>query len=257
MSDTDLVYYEQPLNERMRSFLRLDFLFRQAAHTLEGESRWDSRATLASILEILDVLGRSDLKTELLKDLERHQSALARLRRASAVDQTRLESILERLGHYQEQLHADLQALGQDLRDNEFLASIRQRASVPGGSCDFDLPAYHHWLQQSAAPRITQLSEWLSSLEMVRAPVELLVHLVRESTYPSDETAEAGFFQRSLDAAGGFQLVRVGLPAGAPYFAEISAGKHRFTVRFLEPQGQSRPRQVGESVAFQLCCCAI
>jgi len=257
MSDTDLVYYEQPLNERMRSFLRLDFLFRQAAHTLEGESRWDSRATLGSILEILDVLGRSDLKTELLKDLERHQTALARLRRASAVDQPRLESILERLGHYQEQLHADLQALGQGLRDNEFLAGIRQRASVAGGSCDFDLPAYHHWLQQSAAQRIAQLTEWLASLETVRAPVELLVHLVRESAHPSEEAAEAGFFQRSLDAGGGFQLVRVGLPADAPYFAEISAGKHRFTVRFLEPQGQSRPRQVGEPVAFQLCCCAI
>jgi len=257
MPHSDLIYYEQPLNERVRSFLRLDFLFRQAIHTLEGESRWDSRATLASIIDIIDVLGRSDLKTELLKELDRHHNVLARLRTARGVDQSRLEPILERLAGYQDQLHADMQALGQELRDDEFLAGIRQRASVPGGTCDFDLPAYHHWLQQSPTRRTSQLRDWLASLENVRAAVELLVHLIRESSDPSEELAEAGFFQRSLDAGGGYQLIRVGLPAQAPYFAEISAGKHRFTVRFLELQGRARPRQVAESVTFQLSCCAI
>ncbi|MEJ2508887.1 MAG: cell division protein ZapD [Gammaproteobacteria bacterium] len=258
MSDEkSLVFYEQPLNERVRSFLRLDFLFRQAAHTLGGESRWDSRATLGSIIDILEVLARTDLKTELLKELERHQTVLARLRRSAAVDQERLESILERLAGYQEQLHADMRALGQDLKDHEFLASIRQRATVPGGSCDFDLPSYHHWLQQPPQLREAELRTWLDTLEGVRAPVELLVRLIRESSNPTEETAEAGFFQRSLDPSGGFQLIRVGLPPDAPYFAEISAGKHRFTVRFLEPQGADRPRPVAEGIPFRLCCCAI
>lgn len=257
MTETRLVFYEQPLNERVRSFLRLDFLFHQAAHALGGETCWDNRAALASIIEILEILSRADLKTELLKELDRHRSVLGRLRHTRAVDQGRLEVILVRLAEYQERLHGDMQALGQALRDNEFLNPIRQRAGIPGGSCDFDLPAYHYWLQQAAAFRKAELRDWLASLEDIRAPVELLVSLIRDSADPTDEIAEAGFFQRTLEGSGAFQLIRVGLPAEAHLFAEISAGRHRFSVRFLEPHGQARPRQTGENIAFQLCCCAI
>lgn len=257
MPESQLIYYEQPLNERIRGFLRLEFLFRQANHTLHGESRWDSRATLTCIIDIIEVLNRTDLKTELLKELDRHQTVLAPLRQTSAVDQQRLEDILDRLGNYQERLHTDMQALGHSLRDNEFLTGIRQRAGVPGGSCDFDMPALHYWLEQRAETRVAELQAWLTSLEDVRAPIELLVHLVRESGSPTEAFAESGFFQKTLDAGVAFQLIRVGLATDAPLFAEISAGKHRFTVRFLQQQGASRPRQVSEDVSFQLCCCAL
>ncbi|MEO6696795.1 MAG: cell division protein ZapD, partial [Gammaproteobacteria bacterium] len=31
------ITYEQPLNERIRTFLRLEFLFQQIQHTLQGD----------------------------------------------------------------------------------------------------------------------------------------------------------------------------------------------------------------------------
>ena len=65
------IIYEHPLSERMRFFMRLEHLFRQAAYTLRGYSVWDSRSTLMSLTAILDILSRGDLKTELLKELER------------------------------------------------------------------------------------------------------------------------------------------------------------------------------------------
>lgn len=253
----NVVVYEQPLNERVRTLLRLAFLFRQATHRLRGTSTWDSRATLASLNEILDVLGRSDLKTELLKELERHQLGLGRLRAVAGVDQERLENILTELGRHQARLHGSTTQLGQVLRDNEFLASLRQRSNIAGGTCDFDLPGYHYWLQQAAEQRVQQLSEWLATLDEIRAPVDLLVNLIRESATPTREQAAAGFFQRALDTATPYQLIRVALPADAQYFAEISGGKHRFSVRFLEPQGHARPRQVEHDVDFQLFCCAL
>ena len=63
---SEIIYYEQPVNERMRNFLRLEHLFKQSAYTLRGYSIWDSRSTLNSITSILDLLSRNDLKTELL-----------------------------------------------------------------------------------------------------------------------------------------------------------------------------------------------
>ncbi len=252
-----LVVYEQPLNERIRTFVRLEFLFRQAAHRLRGTSVWDSRTTLASLMDILEVLSRADMKTELLKELERHQLGLARLRDVAGVDRERLEQILDDLALHQQRLHTSKVALAQPLRDNEFLASIRQRSNVPGGTCDVDLPGYHHWLQHDAQSRIEQLGAWYSSLDEIRLPVELLLSLVRESSRPSQQHAEGGFYQQALDTGVSYQMIRVGLPAGLPYFAEISGGRHRFSVRFMQPQDGARPRQVDADVDFQLTCCAL
>ena len=73
----DAIIYEQPLNERIRTFLRLEFLFSQAAQHLHDDSQWGSRNTLTSLLDILSIFGRTDLKTEVLKELERHTATLA------------------------------------------------------------------------------------------------------------------------------------------------------------------------------------
>ena len=71
------------------------------------------------------------------------------------------------------------------------------------------------------------------------------------------QIAHEGFFQQSLDSNLPIQLIRVAVPAELPYFAEISAGKHRLTIRFLEPQPGRRPLQAQESVEFQLTCCTL
>ncbi|HLA71559.1 MAG TPA: hypothetical protein VK624_08630, partial [Steroidobacteraceae bacterium] len=47
--------FEQPLNERMRTFLRLDFLYSQALYHNEMQSQWGSRAAMGSLLDILAI----------------------------------------------------------------------------------------------------------------------------------------------------------------------------------------------------------
>ena len=67
----DKLIYEQPLNERIRSFLRLEFLFQQVRHHLEGSTEWDSRSALSSLLESMAIFRRSDLKSEVIKEVEK------------------------------------------------------------------------------------------------------------------------------------------------------------------------------------------
>lgn len=251
------VFYEQPLSERIRTFLRLECLFLQANYTLSGTSPWDSRATLSTLFEILNVMGRADLKGELLKELERHGAALTRLEQVPEVDQQRLNQILDQLDAQVDRLHAVEGQLGQALRQSEFINSIRQRASIPGGTCDFDLPAYHFWLERPAAERQHDLQVWLNTLDPVRSAVALILNLIRESATPSRERAQAGFLQKSLDADVPCQLVRVGVPLTLPYYAEISGGKHRITVRFMEHTKDGRAAQTVQDVEFDLYCCLI
>ena len=54
-----------------------------------------------------------------------------------------------------ERLRTELNSAGalfmQRLRDSEFLNAIKHRSTIPGGTCEFDLPDYRHWLDQPFA----------------------------------------------------------------------------------------------------------
>ncbi len=258
LADTELVYYEQPLSERMRAFLRLEYLFARARFQLGCDDPFCSRATLETIIDILALIGRSDLKKELIKELERHASTLEGLARNPKVDAQRLEAILVRLRGLLAELRASESAPGQELRHNELLGAVRQRSSIPAGTCDFDLPAYHFWLRGSAEQRAADLKRWLGRFDTLRDAVTLCLSLVRDSATGTRETALAGFFQRTLDSAQPYQMLRVALPADAPWYPEISAGKHRFTIRFMHATTpEVRAVQAEQDVGFKLLCCVI
>jgi len=254
---TELVYYEQPLNERIRTFLRLEHLFCQTDYTLRGFSVWDSRATLISLVDTLEILNRSDFKTELLKEIERQSSKLEALQNVVGVDTQQLDHVLNQLQETEDSLHTLNGQIGQGLRENELFNALKQRQTIPGGSCPIDLPALHLWLQQPAEERIELLEHWNTSLNIVRKPVALLLGMIREASNPQSQLAPEGFYQQSLDSNSYIQLIRVGVVAGQTFYAEISAGKHRMTIRFLEPQQGRRPLQLQETVEFELTCCAI
>ena len=251
------IIYEQPLNERMRTFLRLEHLFRQARYSLGGFSVWDSRHSVFGLIQILELLSRGDLKNEILKELERLQTALIALQDLPGVDQQQLGSVLHQLQQAESEIHEHTSPFGQGLRENELLTSIRQRTSIVGGDCNFDLPGYHHWLSQDPEKRIADLEGWLATLDPVIQPVSMILAILRESSDAQSVVAEQGFHQQSLDPAQPVQLLRIHLPQDADVFPEISAGKHRFSVRFLHPRQDERPVQTDRDIDFHLSVCAL
>jgi cell division protein ZapD len=252
------ILYEHPLNERVRTFLRLESLFTQAAHHVKCGSEWDSRATLTCILEILSIFGNANLKSEVLKELERHAVGLKRLEHNPEIDTRQLTGLLDVIGNHIESLHGINGQIGSELKSSEFLISIRQRSAIPGGTCDFDLPAFHYWLQQPAKDRTDDLYRWLNSFDAIGQAIQLILKLTRESTTLVPTIAGVGVYQKTLDPNLPYQLVRIALPAGSPYFAELSGGRHRFTARFLNFSTiETRARQTDEDVEFELACCAI
>lgn len=253
----DQIIYEHPLNERIRTLLRLEQLFKEAAYFLPQPEEWGSRSAIDSLLKITSIFSRADIKSEILKELERHLSKLGGIRRQPGVDMQTLGQVLDELEQAMQQVYQMNGQVGQQLRENEFLKSIMQRTSIPGGSCAFDLPQFHHWLQQPSAGRQHQIQEWYRELEPVREAIGLLLSLTRNSARPQPETAFQGFFQKSLDPQVPTQLIRIGIAADLPLFAEISGGKHRFSARFMEAHEAERPSQSQRDVHFSLTCCAI
>lgn len=248
--------YEHPLNERIRTLLRLEHLFRQASHFLDGQSRWDSRVFMTTLLDILDIFSRGDLKTELLKELERATTNLRALMDIPQVDHTKLGTILRAMEHLIDNLHGLNNQPGQALRDDEFITAVRQRSAIPGGTCDFDLPAYHLWLEGGPAKRQADQRQWLATLDPVKQAIELLLKMTRNSAEARECLAKRGSYQRQLDNSTPFQLVRVMLPSESDYYAEISGSRHRFSVRFMRP-GKERAQLVEEDIHFHLACCSL
>lgn len=254
---SDSIIYEFPLNERIRVFMRLEQLFQQLDHFMAGDSVWDSRAVISTLLDVLTLFSRNDLKSETLKELDRHAAVLTRMAHNQDIDHAKLDKVLTKLDKLSKELYAVPGKLGLSLMENELFKSISQRSTIPGGTCSFDLPAFHYWLKLDDHTRRHDLESWLEPFRLIRSAIDILLNFIRTSAAPTEEHATGGFFQKSLDHTLPFQLLRVGVKRSQPYFAEISGGKHRFTVRFMIPDTVERPTQCQDDVTFELTCCLL
>jgi cell division protein ZapD len=253
-----LIVYEQPLNERIRTFLRLEFLFKQLEHHTSGMTEWDVRSALNTLLDINDLLARTDIKNELSKELDRHSNILKALDKNPAVDSERLKIILNDINQYLLQLRDPTCQPGLALKQDELVSSVKQRNAILGGSCNFDLPMFHHWLNLPATDQNDHLERWQQDVLIIRKSVFLIINLIRNSSNPTTETAEKGFFQKSLEQNINCQMIRILLSRDLEYYPEISAGKHRFTVRFMKQVNTSvRPVQSDIDIQFKLHCCIL
>ncbi len=247
--------YEHPLNERIRTFLRLEHLFGKAEHFAAGDDPWDTRSAIDALLDISEIAARVDIKNELLKELDRHASTLNRIRLQPNVHKNTLDRILSDLGKAVGGLQHVTGQIGQITRDDEFLKSVAQRRAIPGGSCSFDLPIYHRWLAQPGTVRRDRLSDWMADLEPAKAAIALVLSLTRTSAAPRAVTATMGFFQEALDSHAPAQMVRVGVNGDGRLYPEISGHKNRFSIRFMEVAVGTRPVQSQDDVEFHLTCC--
>lgn len=253
----DTIIYEQPLNERIRTLLRLESLFRNIRDTLNEPTPASSHATLERLEEILTLTDRSELKKDLMKELERNHMTLAALKERSGVNHQQLDDFLDRLKQLGQELDAERGKPGQEIRNSELLKGFRQRLGTPGGLSDIDFPHYHFWLNLPAEKRIASLTEWVSCFDTIRDAVSLVLDMIRRSATPSAVVATKGFYQHSLDKDTPYQLIRVTLPADSPYYVEISGGRHRFSARMMIPNLNERPSQATEDVSFQLTTCIL
>ncbi len=251
------VIYELPLHERMRSFIRLENLFAEIAYYLKGDSLYDSRAAMNGIISLLQVFARPDVKNDLVKEIERLNGALSRYAEMSGVDESYLKNVLAELSELSKRLYNIEGQVAQQLRQNELINTIKQRESIPGGTFSVDVPFYGHWLMQDAAQRKRDVQHWLSHFEVVKKATELVLSLIRQSAMPEAQVAHLGFYQKTMDTNLPYQLVRILLPRDSHLYPEISGGRHRFSVRFLQTVNFAKPTQIDNTVNFKLACCVL
>jgi len=240
----------------MRTFLRLEFLYRQMLYNVEDDTDWATRAVITTLLEIMAILMRGDIRSDVHKELDSQIAQLEKFKSRPQVDSRRLDTLIGNLAANRNEIDAAGTGFLQPLKDNEFLSAIKHRSAIPGGTCEFDLPEYSHWLRLPIDRRAEDLGDWIKVVRPVCDAVAELLWLLRESAQPQEKTAINGMYQHSMKKDASYRLLRVSLTGDSSLYPEISGSQHRFTVRFLEWSSiNNRAVQTGHDVPFQISIC--
>jgi len=251
-----VILYEYPFNERIRTYLRIEHLFRRLTELVSRDHPLDHHFALSTIFEVMDVGARADLKSDLLKDLEKQRQTLAIYRGNPAISERALDAVMARVDHCYTELGNVHGKAGHALTDNDWLMSIRSRVGIPGGTCEFDLPAYYAWQQQSSDVRRIDLHRWASTLAPLAESVILLLKMLRESGSAQKVMATAGQFQQNLPQGKTFQLLRLSLDPALGIIPEISGNRLMVSIRFMRQEPDNRLHAISDDCAFELALCS-
>jgi len=248
-----VISYEFPLNERIRTLLRLEDLYRRTQHFASKTESEEHHVALTSLFELLDVGGRADLKSDIMQELERQKQHLEALHNNPAISQEALTTVLSDIDKAVSDLFLSSGKTGQELRENDWLMGIKQRSAIPGGVCEFDLPSYHYWLNRSAEARRLDLDQWLAPFIPIRNGVRIILKLLRENGKTAKQIAHQGVYQQTM-AGRLAQMLRIRLDSSYDCVPEISANKYALNVRFTTAVGTQR-RTTVEEIGFELTFC--
>lgn len=250
-----MILYEYPCNERVRAFLRVEHLFDRLFYFTQGSDPLLHQVAVSTLFELLELCERSDIRGMVLQDMERQRVALTALREHPNVAGQRLDSMLQEMQEVVSELAAQGK-IGQSLRDNEWLSSLRGRLAIPGGTSQVDIPSYFTWQLKSEHTRRASIEQWTQPFLPLHRALRLILGMLRSAGDVVDHVAHEGNYQEMLSGKS-FQLLRVWVAAGEGVFPEMSANKYVIWVRFALQDNENKPLSVSKDIPFKLARCNI
>ena len=251
-----MTVFEFPLNEKTRAYLRADELLQRLASLIEGESSLEHHFAIQTLFELQEMANRSDIKGDLIRDLDRQRQGLTSLRGNPDIQAERLEATLSNFDARHEALAKMNGKPGQQLSELDWLNALRGRMSIPAGTCAFDLPSYHHWSTQPTAVRQNELHGLLLHFAPMQRAIGLLLDVLRQSGEPRAVVAAGGQLQYSVPQGRTIQLLRLQTHNEKDLVPEISANRLAIVIRWMEVGADHRLSPCKRDVNFELSLCS-
>ena len=251
-----MIVYEYPFNERVRAYLRLEYLLRRLDVLVQRDTDIDHHFAITTLFEIMDVASRTDLKADLLKDLERQRQQFNAYRASPMIAVEMLDKVIAQLDTAHSQLREQTGKPSQLLIENEWLMAIRNRSGIPGGTCTFDLPSYHTWLHGDGTARRDDLQRWTQPFGPLASALLLLLRLFRDSGTPQKIATVRGQFQQNLPQGRTFQLLRLRMDPAASLVPEISGNRLMISIRMLQKADNGQMVLTQQDGQYEMVLCA-
>lgn len=245
------IVYEHPLSEKIRTYLRIEHLFTQLTALYTETQHAQQLSFFSTLFSLLDVLERNDIRPDLIKDIERCESQLVIWSNHPSVSDRKLQLMLQQALRLQSELLRSGKLINQ-LKDDKFLAPLRQRFALPGGCCYFDMPQLQYWLGLPASEQQQQKSDWLSQLQLAEQAIQFVLSFIRERGQFLDIHAENGFYQQNAEQ---YELLRIKYVHNCCAFPTVSGNRYRYAIRFMQLSEQDGRSICADAVDFQLACC--
>lgn len=245
------ILYEHPLNERIRNYLKLEQLFEQVNGCADSDISTSHQVFFNALFAIIDTLERSDIRGDLIKDLEKLQQNLVVWSQAPDIDTSVLEENLQEAVGLISQLKVN-NPIWCQLKEDKLLASLKQRFAIQGGNSSFDLPQLQFWLHQPASVIAADIKQWLLLLDNIKNSLALVLKFIRQRAEFETIETESGFYQ---DNGEGLLLLRIKVEQNVQYYPTISGNKFRYSIRFMLPCEESGRRYSNQATKFQLARC--
>ncbi|GGW55364.1 cell division protein ZapD [Alishewanella tabrizica] len=245
------IIYEHPLNEKIRTYLRIEHLLSQLSAFSPAAEQPQQLSFFTSLFALLDALERNDIRPDLLKDVERCETQLVQWSSHPSVSDKKLQRLLQQALRLQTELMRSGKLIGQ-LKEDKFLAPLRQRFALPGGCCFFDMPQLQYWLNLPELEQQQQKSAWLAQVQLAQQAVDFVLGFIRERGQFNDVHTDSGFYQQNAEQ---FELLRIKYGLNCCSFPTVSGNRYRYAIRFMQLSEDAGRSACADAVSFQLACC--
>lgn len=251
--------YEHPFGERIKLLLKLEIIFEQAIAHKGAKNQYETQLCLDALFALLNLSKRYELRSVMLKELERIRGMLLQLQRMEEVSAGRVDDTLDSLAHCKKVLHGLDSKHIDRIRNIDFLNAIKLRNIHETGSYLFEIPELRHWLLQGESRREQQIQLWLDDFMPFKETTDFLLHLIRDSADAQEKVAQGGVYIKAVDTRSSVhQLLRIEVLDNQDVYPSVSGDGYRYVVRFMEQkQVDSRAKQTSKDVKFRLIACGI
>jgi cell division protein ZapD len=250
-----MVSYEFPFNEHIRALLRLEDLFKKVLFHVTAGDQHNHHCALLLLLQMLDLIERTDIKLDIMHELDRQISYMQSLSDNPNIATEVLIKTLDETKISVAKLRAENSKIGQSLRDNEWLMGIKKRTSIPGGACQFDLPSYHYWLNQAPEIRNQDFNLWLNQLLPMYESIKIILKILRSSGVEDSCLATNGVYERMLSTTKPMQLLLIEVISHRHCFPEISANKYAINIHFSTIDFNDKSKRCNHDIDFKMTLC--
>ena len=250
LSDSHAAIYEEPVDERIRKFLKLENYFLKIKYHKELDTSYDSFAAIYNLIMIYKTLSRVEVKSELIREIDFQKQKYNEYIKIDSSDKIKLSSIMEKQNVILNDLYNLKANYLTKLNNDEFFQFCTKHYESLNTEMDY-------WLTRDHAIRLNQINLWLEIIKPIESSVYFCLDILRKSSETNEICADNGFHLIKLNPEKKIRLLRITMQSDNYYFPHISLGPQRATISFTLLNENNKYVRIKVNIIFVLDLCYI